>query len=125
MRGFFASWCYTLSMEPTETIAQQPNPYPVTVIIPRQEKYSRLLAFATILLTIPKLIILIPHWIILQILSVIAVVLGFVAQIAVLFTGRYPETIFNIVHGTIRWKTRVNSYHYGLTDKYPPFHLNQ
>jgi FtsH-binding integral membrane protein len=51
--------------------------------------------------------------------------LVFIAGIVLLFTGRYPQSIFNLVVGLNRWIQRVTAYAALMTDKYPPFRLDQ
>jgi len=47
-----------------------------------------------------------------------------VAWFAIVFTGRYPRSIFAFVEGVLRWTQRVVAYAFLLvTDKYPPFTL--
>jgi hypothetical protein len=66
----------------------------------------------------------IPHFIVIAFLDLAAVVAVIVAWFAILFTGRYPEGIFDFVQGVIRWNNRVIGYAVTLvTDRYPPFSL--
>jgi hypothetical protein len=48
-----------------------------------------------------------------------------IAIFAVLITGKWPQGMRNFVVGVMRWSTRVNSYLFLLTDKYPPFRLGE
>lgn len=102
---------------------QSVEQYPVTVEVQYPEKSSRLLALATILFFLPRLLILLPHLVILYFLGFVGLLAWVIAQFAVLFTGKYPKTLFNFVVGYTRWNTRVSAYMMGLTDKYPPMNF--
>jgi hypothetical protein len=65
----------------------------------------------------------IPHFIVLYVLGLVASVCAIAAGFAILFTGRYPRGLYDIVVGYVRWQTRVNAYYYFMTDRYPPFSL--
>lgn len=52
-------------------------------------------------------------------------VLVLVAAGYLLFAGRYPERLFDLVVGLNRWVFRVVGYATLMTDRYPPFALDQ
>jgi hypothetical protein len=71
-----------------------------------------------------KWFLAIPHYIVLFFLGIAAAVCVIIAWFAILFTGRYPKSLFDFVLGVQRWGLRVAAYAFLLiTDKYPPFSL--
>ena len=87
-----------------------------------QVSYSRL---ELILRTLfGALYIALPHAFILFFLSIGGGVLSFIAFWMILFSGRYPEHIFEYQVQLIRWRIRVYARIYNLADDYPAFGLS-
>jgi hypothetical protein len=75
-------------------------------------------------LPLVKWFLAIPHYIVLFFLWIGAVVSVVIAWFAILFTGKYPRSLFDYVVGVQRWSLRVEAYAILLvTDQYPPFTL--
>jgi hypothetical protein len=76
-------------------------------------------------LPLVKWLLAIPHYIVLIVLTLVALLAIVVAWFAILFTGRYPRPLFDFVVGVGRWSLRVEAYAFLLvTDRYPPFSLS-
>jgi hypothetical protein len=72
-----------------------------------------------------KWLLAIPHYVVLVFLIIAALVAVIFAWFAILFTGRYPRSLFDFVVGVLRWSNRVTGYAVILvTDQYPPFSLS-
>ena len=75
-------------------------------------------------LPLVKWLLAVPHYLVLVVLWLVAVVAVVVAWFAILVTGRYPRPLFDFVVGVGRWSLRVGAYAFLLvTDRYPPFSL--
>jgi len=71
-----------------------------------------------------KWLLVIPHVIVLCFLCLAACVCVIIAWFAILFSARYPRSLFDFVVGVFRWWLRVAAYGLLLTtDRYPPFSL--
>jgi len=77
-------------------------------------------------LPLVKWLLAIPHYVVLFFLELAAIVAAVIAWFAILFTGRYPEGLFQFVVNVLRWSLRVSAYAVLLvTDRYPPFRLGE
>jgi hypothetical protein len=73
-----------------------------------------------------KWLLAIPHYVVLFFLGIAAFVCVVIAWFAILFTGRYPRSLFDFVMGVQRWYLRVAAYAFIMvTDRYPPFSLQE
>lgn len=77
-------------------------------------------------LPLVKWVMALPHYIVLFFLYIGAWIAVIIAWFAILFTGRYPQSLFHFLVGVLRWSLRVTVYAFLLTtDRYPPFRLSQ
>lgn len=88
--------------------------YPVTYAADYVEQHSRLTTFFRYFMAIPLFVVAF-FWLVAAYLAVI------VAWFALLFTGRYPEGLYDFVAKAVRFVQRSSSYFYLLTDQYPSF----
>lgn len=99
-------------------MSDAPHPSPIHLKGELTEPLSRGLWLIKWLLIIPHIVVLVFLWIAAMFVTVIAF-------FAILFTGRYPQSLFEFVVGVLRWSWRVGFYSYDVlgTDVYPPFSL--
>ena len=90
--------------------------YPVTYEVAYPEELSRWLIFV-------KWLLVIPHIIVLFLLYIGAMLAMLAAWFAILFTKRYPESLFRFVVGVLRWQLRASAYMNLMCDEYPPFSM--
>jgi hypothetical protein len=90
----------------------------VQVSVQYPEKLSRGIL---LLKTFLGWIILIPHFFCLGFVGMAANFVAFISWFAVLFTGKYPQSLFNFMVGTMDWGMRIGAYYGLLRDEYPTF----
>ena len=90
--------------------------YPITYDVDYPEGLSRWMILI-------KWLLVLPHAIVLGVLSIAVFVVMVVAWFAILFTAQFPRGMFDFVVGYTRWAYRVGVYTALLRDEYPPFTL--
>jgi hypothetical protein len=88
--------------------------YPVTFEAEYVEERNRLTTFF-------RLLLVIPHYIVLMLYGIGAFVAVVIAWFVLLLTGRWPEGLYDFIAGFLRYTTRLNGYLWLMTDQYPPF----
>ena len=63
----------------------------------------------------------IPHGFILGFFGIAVNIVQFLAWWAILFTGKYPDSMYDFVMHYLRWSMRVSLYLSYYSDEYPPF----
>ncbi|MBI2767012.1 MAG: DUF4389 domain-containing protein [Chloroflexi bacterium] len=91
-----------------------PNRHPVQLEIVYPESLSRWKIFL-------KWLFIIPNIIVLTFVGFAFGVISFFAWWAVLFTGRYPRSLFDFAESYFRWLANLYAYSWLLVDPYPPF----
>ncbi len=71
-----------------------------------------------------RIILAIPHFIVLFFLLFAWWIVSVFAWFAILITGAYPGGLYEFGIGCLRWLVRVESYMLLLVDEYPPFSLD-
>jgi len=72
-----------------------------------------------------RLLLVLPHLVVLFFLLIGWFVTTVVAWFAILFTGSYPASVYPFGVGVMRWGLRVEAYLLLLVDEYPPFGLQE
>jgi hypothetical protein len=139
--NYYGYWALGTDRYPPFTLADVPD-YPARLFVPCPERLSRGLVL------VKWWLLAIPHYLVLAVFTGGGLWLGtrggsdngwddswraggglvallvLIAAIVLLFTGRYPQPIYDFVLGMDRWALRVAAYVSLMTDRYPPFRLD-
>jgi Domain of unknown function (DUF4389) len=92
--------------------------YPVSLDVDGPVEQARLSVLLRVIFAIPALIAA-------YLVNIAASVVGILAWFVILFTGKYPAGMLAFSEGAMRWTSRAAAYYLLLTDKYPPFSLEE
>jgi hypothetical protein len=106
---------FMLLLDPYPPFGDAPYPASIAVAEPKLPR-DRLTIAVRILLGIP-------HFIVLAVLIVVWWITTVVAWFAIVITGEYPAGLYTFGVGVLRWFMRVEAYMLLLVDEYPPFQL--
>ena len=65
-----------------------------------------------------------PHIFVIYFLFIAESIVLFIAFFAILFTRKWPRSMFDFTVGIVRWRTRAVGYYLWMTEEYPPFSLD-
>lgn len=71
-----------------------------------------------------RLLLAIPHFVVLVFVLFAWCITSIIAWFAILFTGSYPQGLYEFGVGVMRWRLRVEAYMLLMVDEYPPFSLS-
>jgi len=117
--GFYSYQALGTDKYPPFTL-KSVDDYPADLQVEYPEKLSRGLVL------VKWWLLAIPHYIVVSFFQGeggLVFILAIFAAVVLLFTGKYPKDIFNVVVGMNRWTYRVFAYAALMTDQYPPFRL--
>lgn len=131
--GFYSVSALGTDRYPPFSLGPEPD-YPATLDVPYPDRLSRgLVLVKSWLLAIPHLIVVAlftgsvawgwtgraVQW------PGLIGILSLVAGVILLFRGRYPRDLFDLVVGLNRWVYRVAAYVALMRDEYPPFRIDR
>jgi hypothetical protein len=92
--------------------------YPVTYEADYLRERNRLTTFFRLIVAIPWLIVA-------YVYAIVQMVVVVIAWFAILILGRFPEGMYNLVGGILRFSMRVQGFTYMQTDAWPGFGISE
>ncbi|MEX0783017.1 MAG: DUF4389 domain-containing protein [Dehalococcoidia bacterium] len=112
-----SAYCYLLTDKYPPFSGDEDTAYPIRLqAVEQVEGRNRLT-------TLFRVIMIIPHYIIVGVLGYAAGVVALIGWFAALFTGSVPTGLHSFLTGYTRWNARYMAYALLITDDYPPFSL--
>jgi Domain of unknown function (DUF4389) len=109
--------------QPPPAFPLAPDAYPVNVSYDRAAPINRLWGILWIGQWI-RYLLLIPHYIVLFFVLIVAAFLTLFTWIPVLILGRFPGWGYRWIGGFLGWSVRIQAYFYLMASPYPPFSLD-
>ncbi|HVV89586.1 MAG TPA: DUF4389 domain-containing protein [Solirubrobacterales bacterium] len=91
--------------------------YPVTYEADFQPEQNRATTFFRIILAIPWIIVA-------YVYAIVGFFTHIIAWVAIVITGRYPQGLYNLNSGFVRYFVRTYAWIYLQTDEWPPFGIS-
>jgi hypothetical protein len=95
--------------------------YPINVTTGEAGARSKGLGWAGAIFMVVKMLLALPHLIIVSILGRLAAVVAYFGFFFVAFTGVLPGGLRDMLVAVMRWEVRTYAWVGALTDEYPPF----
>ena len=120
--AFYLRWrtragAYLMLLEdPYPPFGDAPYPTSVEIADPIGPRNRLTVAF--------RLILVFPHFIVLFFIFIAWCLTTILAWFVILFTGSYPQGMYEFGVGVLTWMVRVEAYLMLLVDDYPPFSLS-
>jgi len=109
--------------QPPPAFPLAPDAYPVNISYDRQARFDRLWGIPIVGVAI-RSILVIPHLILLALVTILVSIQLLLTWIPVLLLGRFPGWGYRWVGGYLGWAARVGAYVSLLSPEYPPFSLS-
>lgn len=111
----FNAWVWLLTDEFPPFDGDDHPEYPVRLAVPQQplDPYTRWKTLLRIFLIIPVAILV---WL----FSILVELVGIVAWLVIVFTGKFPKGLWDVQKMGVAYMSLANAYHLLVTETYPP-----